>query len=220
MSMKKERTVGKNQSQNRKRRLRVDPVIAERFGAAIAGGHMPADAYRVARPLTCQKMEEKLGAERAQRAISRAAASLRKHPLVEGWLAREQARIRVELANRRAKLLDGLERREILAGVARTTLHDVIDPETGRVRGDLPPEQARALRSIQVIESEDAQGRQRTNTKIVMEDKLAAVRLDAELAGELKQISEVRITPAQVMAALEATPEENGLNRSLPPALQ
>ena len=89
----------------------------------------------------------------------------------------ELGRIRDEEFSR--NLLGQHERRAILASVARTNLPDVANAE-GELNSSLTPEQAAAVRKVRVVSGEHG-----TTREVELHDKLAAIRLDAELAGVL-----------------------------------
>lgn len=181
----------------------------ESFALAILAGHDAVDAYRVARGAQCAEWD--MEGEEGRRKLRAAAGVYRRDPYVRGIIEREQAKLRVEVMNRRRKLLDGLERREILAKVARTSVLEILDRETGRIRGDLDPDAAMAITSVQSSHAEDPiNGVTRDSVKVQMADKISAIRLDAELSGELKQKVEVGITASALMHALEGRGETGG----------
>jgi hypothetical protein len=77
------------------------------------------------------------------------------------------------------KLMGSAERRAILSALVRTPLTALATPEGG-LRADLTPDQALALKKVKV--RIDDKG---TTREVEAHDRVAAARLDAELAGDL-----------------------------------
>lgn len=153
--------------------------LLESFAEALMAGWPAFEAMEIVDP-TVRRLNREQRANRA--------AELEQHPYVREYCRRAGERLRAQREVRQRKLLDRLERREVLASIVRTDVTDLVGAG-GKLKDekDLKKEQKAAIKKVKTRSYRDAGGDgDVVETEIELHDKLAALKADAELAGEVK----------------------------------
>ena len=111
------------------------------------------------------------------------------------------------------KLITSNERRAILAALVRTPLTDVANMDEGSVEADLSDDEKLTLKKVKVTTFTREDGATETRREVETYDRIAAARLDAELAGDLRHDGGVNVqitnTPiAMILAQIDGTKTE------------